>query len=108
MLRDRIEAEPFGYPRLRQFDDAPHGSFRIVRLYEIEIALGSGRAEIRHRTLVDAVGSGDDFNLVGLTEPLRRAAGWRAQQKARAFRRKDAQDRVDDDGLTDARRTAIR
>src|SRR5262249_30496196 len=34
---------------------------------------------------------------------LRSAAGWRTQQKAGAFRREDAQDRIDDGGLTNAR-----
>ena len=68
MLRDRIEAEPFGYPRLRQFDDAAHGGFRIVRLHEIEITLGCGRAKVGDRALVDAMGTGDDAALCGLPE----------------------------------------
>src|SRR5205823_9790486 len=40
-VADRIEAEPLGDPCLRQFNDAAHGGFRIVRLHEIEVALGS-------------------------------------------------------------------
>src|SRR5262245_53380062 len=38
-----------------------------------------------------------------LSHALRSAAGWRAQQKAGAFRRKDAQDRLNDGGLSNAR-----
>src|SRR5262249_42197318 len=37
-----------------------------------------------------------------LAHALRSAAGWRAQQKASAFRREDTQDRLDDGGLANA------
>src|SRR5262249_35827370 len=67
-VADRIEAEPLGDPRLYQFDDTADGGCGIVRLHEIEVALGSRRAEIRHRALVDAMGTGDDPTLCGLPE----------------------------------------
>ena len=44
------------------------GGFRIVRLHEVEVALGSGRAEIGDRALIDAMGAGDDAALRGLPE----------------------------------------
>ena len=40
-VADGIEAEPFGDPRLHQLDDARHGGLGIVRLHEVEVALGS-------------------------------------------------------------------
>src|SRR6266487_3163886 len=47
-----------------------HGGFGIVRLHEVEVALRSGRTEIGDRTLVDAMGAGDDAALRGLPEHL--------------------------------------
>src|SRR5262249_3261980 len=67
-VADRIKPEAFGDPRLYQFDDTADGGWRIVRLHEIEVALGSRRAEIRHRALVDAMGTRDDPTLCGLPE----------------------------------------
>src|SRR6266481_4950576 len=63
-----IEAEPFGDPRLHQFDDARHGGFGVVRLHEIEVALGSRRAEIGDRALIYSMGAGDDAALRCLPE----------------------------------------
>src|SRR5262245_47330274 len=68
---DGIEAEPLGDPRLYQFDDTADGGCGIVHLHEIEVALGSRRAEIRHRALVDAMGTGDDPTLRSLPEYFR-------------------------------------
>jgi ABC transporter substrate binding protein len=44
--------------------------FRVVRLYEIEVAIGLGRAEIGDRALIDAMGTGDDAALHGLPKYL--------------------------------------
>ena len=51
-----------------ELDDARHDTFGIVRLHEVEVALGAGRAEIGDRALVDAMGAGDDAALRGLPE----------------------------------------
>src|SRR5260370_33891109 len=63
-----IEAEPFGDPRLHQFDDARYGDFGVVRLHEVEVALGSWRAEIGDRALIYSMGAGDDAALRRLPE----------------------------------------
>jgi len=60
--------EPFGDPCFNELDDTRHGDFRVVRLHEVEVTLGSGRAEIGDRALVDAMGTGDDAALRGLPE----------------------------------------
>src|SRR5262249_40691951 len=67
-VADRIEGEPLGDPSLYQFDDTADGGYGIIHLHEVEVALGSRRAEIRHRTLVDAMGTGDDPTLCSLPE----------------------------------------
>ena len=67
-VADGIEAEPPRDPRLHQFDDAADGGLRIVRLHEVEVALGSGWAEIGDRALVDTMGTGDDAALCGQPE----------------------------------------
>src|SRR5260370_28564894 len=43
-----------------QLDDARDSGFGVIRLYEVEVANGSGRSEIRDRAAVDAMGSCDD------------------------------------------------
>src|SRR5262249_52708740 len=67
-VADGIEAKSFRDADLRQFDDAADGNCGIVRRHEVEVAVGSGGAEIRHRALVDAMGAGDDPALCGLPE----------------------------------------
>src|SRR4051794_31806654 len=56
-VADGIEAEPFRYSRLHQFNDPSDRGFWIVRLHEIEVALGSGWAEVGNRALVHAMGT---------------------------------------------------
>jgi hypothetical protein len=56
---DRIKAKPLGDACLHQFDDAADGCLRIIR---------SGRAEVRHRALTNAMGIDDDPALRGLPE----------------------------------------
>ena len=38
-IANRIKSEPLGDPCLHQLDDARHGSFRIVRRHEVEVAV---------------------------------------------------------------------
>jgi hypothetical protein len=38
--------EPFGDSGFYELDDPRHGSFGLIRLHEVEVALGSRRAEI--------------------------------------------------------------
>src|SRR5215469_14449712 len=59
-VADGIEAKSLRNAGLRQFDDAADGNWGIVRLHEVEVAIGSGSAEIRHQALVDAMGADDD------------------------------------------------
>src|SRR5215472_9735608 len=40
----------------------------VVHLHEVEVAVGSGRAEIRHQALVNAMSAGDDLAPCGLPE----------------------------------------
>ena len=54
--------------RLHQLDDAADRTHRIIRLHEVEVALGLGWAEVRDRALVDAMGTRDDAALRGLPE----------------------------------------
>ena len=61
-LADGIEAEPFGDPRLYELDDTTDGIFRVVGLYEVEVALSSGWAEIGDRALVDAMSTRNLLN----------------------------------------------
>ena len=60
-----------GNPRLHQLDDAADSGLRIVRLHEVEVAVWSGRAEVRDRALIDAMGTGDDAALRGLPKQPR-------------------------------------
>src|SRR6516162_5159239 len=57
-------------PGLHQLDDAADSGLRIIRLHEVEVAVWSGRAEVRDRALIDAMGTGDDAALCGLPEHL--------------------------------------
>src|SRR5712671_2824091 len=41
-VTDGIEAEAARDAGLHKFDDASNGGLRLVRLYEVEVALGSG------------------------------------------------------------------
>jgi hypothetical protein len=68
-MSDGIDAKAFGNPCFNQLDNARNGRFRVVRLYKVEIALSSGRAEVGDRALVDAMGAGDDAALRGLPKP---------------------------------------
>src|SRR5438132_9726173 len=68
-----IEAEAAGNLGLHQLDDTRYGGFGIIRLHEVEVAVRSGRTEIGDRTLVDAVGAGDDAALRSLPEHLGQA-----------------------------------
>jgi hypothetical protein len=45
-----------------------HGAFGVVRLHEVEVTVGSGRAEIGDRALIYAMGTGDNAALRGLPE----------------------------------------
>ena len=92
---NRIEAEPLRDPYLHQFDNTGYRSFRIVRLHKVKVALGSGRAEFRHRALIDAMGIGDDLALGSLPEYLGEPHHWHrarrddvGQHLARTDRRK--------------------
>ena len=68
MSRMGSRPKPIGNPRLHQFNNPADSGFRFVRLHEVEVALGSGWAEIGDRALVDAMGTGDDAALRGLPE----------------------------------------
>ena len=73
---DGIEAEPFGDPRFHQLDNARNCGLRVVRLHKVKVGLGSGRAEIGDRALVDAMGASDDAALRGLPKHLGEAHHW--------------------------------
>src|SRR5262249_20158052 len=51
-----------------KIDDARHGGFGIVRRHEVEVTVCVGRAEIRNRALIDAMGTDDDAALRSLPE----------------------------------------
>src|SRR5262249_10603057 len=67
---DGVEAEALGNLGLNQLDDARHGSFGIIRLHEIEVAVRAGRPKVGDRALVDAMGADDDAALCRLSEHL--------------------------------------
>src|SRR5215475_653548 len=67
-VADGIEAEPPGDPCFHELNNARHGGFGVVRLYKVEIAFGSGRAEIGDQALINTMGTGDDAALRGLPE----------------------------------------
>ena len=64
----RVGAKTPRDARLHQLDDAADGGLRVVRLHEIEVALGSRRAEIGDRALIYSMGAGDDAALRCLPE----------------------------------------
>ena len=75
-VADRIEAEARGDPGFHQLDDALHGDFGIFRLDEVEVRIDPGRAEIGNKTLIDAVGGGDNAAFRGLPEYLGQSHHW--------------------------------
>src|SRR6266404_5625186 len=69
-VTDKFEAESVRNQCFHEIDDARNSGFGVIRLYEVEVANGSGRSEIRDRALVDAMGAGDDAALSSLPEHL--------------------------------------
>src|SRR5262245_32307704 len=72
-IADGSEAEAFWNPSFHELDDARHGGFGVIRLYEIEVTIGTGGDEIRDGALVDAMGANDDPALRGLPKHLGQA-----------------------------------
>jgi hypothetical protein len=69
-VADRVQAETLGNAGLHQLHDALNRSLRILGRNEVEVAVTDRRAEIGHRTLIDAMGVDDDPARGGLPEHL--------------------------------------
>src|ERR1700758_1119070 len=65
MSRMGLRPNRFG---MRVFANSMMRLTEVVRRHEVEVAVGSGRAEIRHQALIDAMGAGDDPAPCGLPE----------------------------------------
>ena len=70
MSRIGFKPKRFGNAGLHQLQDALNGGLGILGRNEVEVAVAGRRAEIGHRTLIDAMGVDDDPACSGLPEHL--------------------------------------